>query len=89
MEPKHFCRIFQKKLSIASLNRLQKLIPPDQQTNEPAWCWYARTTENVYDVEAHILLNQEDRPGTHRTVFLDYPEKLIFHDGHYVIIFIE
>ena len=27
----------------------------------------SRTTENVYDVEAHVL-SQEDRPGSHRTI---------------------
>ena len=46
----------------------------------------ARTTENVYVVESHVL-SQEDRPGTHITIPRISRETLIFREGNYVIIF--
>ena len=41
-EPKSVCMNFLKKcLSLHWTDWLQKLIPPDQQTNKTVWWWYA------------------------------------------------
>ena len=62
---------------------LQKLIPPDQQTNKTVWWWYATHIsyyKNVCAVETHVLSLAPTEQ------FLEYPEKLIFRDGNDVII---
>ena len=70
---------------------LQNLIPPDQQTNETVWCWYA--AHILYYMKMFMLLKDMywvKKTNLAPTVqFFEYPEKLTFHNENDVIIFSE